>query len=61
LLRDLLVSFLTAFAVVAVIMVLVIGDIRAGLLAMLPNLFPATVVFGLMGWLDIPVDIGAVE
>ena len=29
-----------------------------GAIAMLPNLFPAVVVFGIMGWLNDPIDIG---
>ncbi len=59
LLKDLYGSFLTAFALVGVVMVFVLRSLPAGLLAMLPNVFPAIVVFGLMGWLDVPVDIGA--
>jgi predicted RND superfamily exporter protein len=27
---------------------------------MLPNLFPTMLLFGVMGWLDFPVDIGSV-
>jgi hypothetical protein len=59
LLEDLYRSFLTAFGLVAVVMILVLGSLRAGLLAMLPNMYPAIMIFGLMGWLGIPVDIGA--
>ena len=32
--------------------------VTAGLVAMLPNIFPVAVIFGLMGHLDIVVDIG---
>jgi predicted RND superfamily exporter protein len=32
---------------------------RAGLVAMLPNMFPLMIVFGAIGWLGIEVDIGS--
>jgi predicted RND superfamily exporter protein len=59
LLRDLFTSFLSAFGLVAIVTILVLRSITAGLLVMLPNLFPAVIVFGGMGWLQISVDIGA--
>lgn len=34
-------------------------NIRAGLVAMLPNMFPLCIVFGAIGWLGIEVDIGS--
>ncbi|TWU06994.1 MMPL family protein [Symmachiella macrocystis] len=58
LLHDLYSSFLTAFGLVALAMIFVLGKIRAGLIAMLPNVFPAAVVFGAMGWWNLPVGIG---
>jgi len=59
LLNDLFKSFLTAFGLVALVMMLVLRNVRAGLIAMLPNVYPAIVIFGTMGWFNIPVDIGA--
>ncbi|HAH43995.1 MAG TPA: hypothetical protein DCM07_03925 [Planctomycetaceae bacterium] len=59
-LQDLTWSFLTAFVLVALMIILVQRSIVTGLLSMLPNIFPIVVVFGIMGWLDIPLDIGAV-
>ena len=59
LLEDLFKSFLTAFGLVAIAMMFLLRSVRAGLFAMLPNVYPTVVVFGLMGWLQIPVDIGA--
>ena len=58
LLDDLIRSFGVALALVAVVIILVLRNVFAGLVAMLPNLFPAVVLFGGMGWLQIPVDIG---
>lgn len=58
--RDLIRSFLTAFFVIALVMVVVLRSVRAGLLAMLPNVFPAVVVFGFMGWAGLLIEIGSV-
>ncbi len=60
LLRDLFRSFISAFAVVAVVMMLVLRSVLGGLIAMLPNLFPTVTLFGWMGWIDLPLDIGSV-
>lgn len=60
LLRDLFRSFMTAFAVIAVVMMLMLRSIVGGLLAMLPNLFPTVALFGLMGLIELPLDIGSV-
>ncbi len=60
LLQDLFRSFLAAFAVIALVLVFVLRSVSAALLAMIPNLFPAVVVFGGIEWIDIPVQIGSV-
>jgi len=59
-LQDLTWSFLTAFVLVALVIVIVQRNLLTGLLSMLPNIFPIVVVFGIMGWMDIPLDIGSV-
>jgi predicted RND superfamily exporter protein len=59
-LRDLMYSFLTAFLIITVILMFVLGSIRAGLVAMIPNVFPPLVVFGAMGWLGYSIEIGSV-
>lgn len=38
----------------------VLRSVRAGLIAMIPNVFPAVILFGLMGWKGMAVDIGSV-
>ena len=40
-------------------MMFVTRSFRAGLVAMIPNVLPVVVIFGLMGWLNIPIDIGS--
>jgi uncharacterized protein len=53
-------SFVAAFAVIAIVMMFMLHSVIGGLLAMAPNLFPTVILFGLMGLLEIPLDIGSV-
>lgn len=57
---DLFRSFLTAFAVITLVMTVVQGSPVAGLVLMVPNVFPTLVLFGLLGWSGMPLDIGTV-
>jgi predicted RND superfamily exporter protein len=59
LLRDLIDSFVTAFGLIALTMVVMLRGVIRGLLAMVPNIFPCVVVFGMLGLLDIPIDMGS--
>ncbi|OHB68660.1 MAG: hypothetical protein A2V70_07020 [Planctomycetes bacterium RBG_13_63_9] len=52
-------SFYLAFVMIAVVMALLLRSLKAGLLAMLPNIFPAAVTFGVMGWTSTFVDVGS--
>ncbi|WP_456375832.1 MMPL family transporter [Thiolapillus sp.] len=53
---------LQSIAILLVIIVLIIGvlftELKVGLLAALPNFFPVIVMFGFMGYADIPLNIG---
>lgn len=60
LLSDMLNSFVAAFGIVGVVLMIVLRSVRAGLVAMIPNIFPVVVVFGAMGWSSIPIDLGSV-
>jgi predicted RND superfamily exporter protein len=60
LLNDLVESFLLAFALIAGVMIAVLRDLRSGLIAMLPNVFPAVLIFGAMGWFGIWIEIGSI-
>jgi predicted RND superfamily exporter protein len=60
LLDDLFRSFIAAFGVIALVLAFVLRSIRAAVLAMVPNLFPAVVVFGGVQWVGIPIQIGSV-
>lgn len=60
--RQLLVSLqesmFWATILIAGVMAFVMWSIPAGIVAMIPNVFPIVVVFGALGWLGIKVDIG---
>jgi predicted RND superfamily exporter protein len=57
-LDSLITSFALAFAVIAVVMMVLLKNPIAGLLTMLPNLLPVGIVFGLISWNALAVDIG---
>ena len=59
-LGDLTLSFVTAFVLITLVLMFVIRSFRAGLIAMLPNVFPPLMVFGTMGWLGTSIEIGSV-
>jgi len=50
-------SYLIAAVVITVMMILLIGNVRMGLVSMIPNLTPIILTIGLMGWLDLPMDL----
>ncbi len=57
-LESLIKSFGLAFGIIAIVMIVLLRSPTSGLLAMLPNLFPVGVVFGMVAWIGMPVDIG---
>ena len=60
--RQLLVSLnesiMYATVLIAVVMMFVLRSPMAGLISMIPNVFPIIIIFGALGWLGIKVDIG---
>ncbi len=60
--RQLLVSLnesiMYATVLIAVVMMFVLRSPMAGLISMIPNVFPIVMIFGALGWLGIKVDIG---
>ncbi|MCA9262844.1 MAG: MMPL family transporter [Planctomycetales bacterium] len=59
LLNNLIKSTIWAFVSISVVMMLLLRSFRAGIVSMLPNIFPVLVVFGAMGWTKVLVDIGS--
>jgi predicted RND superfamily exporter protein len=60
LLDDLFQSFLTALILVSIVLMIVFRSLSMGVIALVPNIFPSVVLFGSMGLLGVPVDIGTV-
>ena len=56
-LSTMLRSYATALIIITLLMIGLIGSIRVGLLSMIPNLAPVIFAVGLMGWLEIPIDM----
>ena len=59
LLQSLMESTLWSFVTITPLMIFVSRSLRAGLVAMIPNIVPVVFIFGLMGWLGIAIDIGS--
>lgn len=57
LVSELLQSSGLAFAVVGVLVLLLLRDLKLGLLAMVPNVLPVLLILGLMGMVGVPLDL----
>ncbi len=53
-------SYIIALSIITVLMMVLIGRVRIGMLSMVPNLVPIMVILGLMGWLDISFDLSTI-
>lgn len=60
LLRDLGASFSTAFLLITPVMMLIARGFWAGLLIMIPNVLPETLVFGMMAWMGFQLDVAGI-
>ncbi len=58
LLESLINSFGMAFVLIGIVMVILLRNFKAAMYSMIPNIQPIAVVFGLLGWGDVHVDIG---
>jgi uncharacterized protein len=54
--RSLSLSYLAAFLIITLLMILLIGELKMGLISMIPNLLPVITGLGIMGLLDIPLN-----
>ncbi|MEZ6115200.1 MAG: MMPL family transporter [Pirellulaceae bacterium] len=59
LLESLIESTVWSFVSISPVLVFVSRGMRRGMVAMLPNILPVLMVFGGMGWLGIPIEIGS--
>ncbi len=53
-------SLALAFVLISIMMIVVFGSLKMGLVSLLPNLLPVFVTLGYMGWSDTPLDLGTV-
>jgi predicted RND superfamily exporter protein len=60
LLNDLGVSFMTAVLLIGITMAVILKNPLAGIVTLVPNVAPALVVFGTMGWFGWPAEIGGI-
>ncbi len=58
-LQSMINSFGMAFILIQIVLFIQLKGIRAGALAMLPNVLPVAFVFGVVAWLGIRIDIGS--
>ncbi|MFH1885836.1 MAG: efflux RND transporter permease subunit [Pseudomonadota bacterium] len=49
-------SYITAFVIITFLMILLIGSVRVGMAAMVPNILPILVCLGFMGWMGVSLD-----
>jgi len=54
--NNLTVGYLTAFFVITIFMIISVGDVKLGLVAMIPNIYPIIAGLGLMGLMGIPLN-----
>lgn len=50
-------SFLIALLVIAVLMIIIFRSVKAGLIGLIPNLTPVLLIGGVMGYLEIPLNM----
>ena len=55
-----IISFGIAMLVIALLMMIVFGSVKTGLIALIPNLTPALVIGGIMGFAGVPLDSSTV-
>jgi predicted RND superfamily exporter protein len=52
-------SYLVAFFAITILMIILIGNWKLGLVSMIPNFLPILMTMGIMGFLNIPLDINS--
>lgn len=55
--RSQIQSFSMAFIVISMILIVIFGSMKVGVIAMIPNAFPIITLFGIMGLFNISLDV----
>lgn len=50
-------SFFIALGIITLLLMIVFGSVKTGLVGLIPNIVPAITVGGIMGWFGIPLDM----
>ena len=50
-------SYIIAFVIITALMLLLVGNLKLGLLSMIPNLLPIVLVMGIMGFAGVSLDL----
>jgi hypothetical protein len=50
-------SYIIAGCVITIMMILLVGSLKIGLVSMFPNLLPIVITLGVMGWFGFPLDM----
>ena len=50
-------SLVLSAVIIGILLMIVFGNVKLGLIGMIPNLAPALLVGGMMGWLNYPLDM----
>jgi predicted RND superfamily exporter protein len=53
---NLAIGYFTAFFIITIFMIIAVGDVKLGLVAMIPNIYPIVAGLGLMGLMGIPLN-----
>jgi predicted RND superfamily exporter protein len=54
--REIIINLLYVFIAISIVLAILFGSLRAGLLAMIPNMIPILINFGFMGIFNIPLS-----
>ncbi|MEA2100653.1 MAG: efflux RND transporter permease subunit, partial [Campylobacterota bacterium] len=50
-------SYVTAFALIAIMMMILLGSVKIGLISMIPNVLPVVITLGFMSMVNMPLDM----
>lgn len=53
-------SYVVALILITILMIVMVGKIRIGLLSMAANVVPIVIIFGIMGFMAIPLDMSTI-
>jgi hypothetical protein len=53
-------NFVTDLLTIGAVMTIVFWDLSAGLILLVPSVFPIMLVFGMMGWMGVVIDVGTI-